>query len=493
MTTQANMIPFGEWLPDLPMYNNPGALLAENVIPQIDSYRSISSLSSFTDALVGVCLGSFWAQDDNNAVFDFAGDAAKLYRLDGGSSWTDVTRLSGGAYNAIDNWEFTKFGGRVIAVNTGDDPQFYDVNSSSEFAPLAGSPPRAKTCATVRDFVMLGDLDTLGPNFIQWCGFNNSDLWTPSLATQSDFQELFGRAGRVQRIVPGEFAVIFCEHSIFRADYAGPPIIFQIDEVERKRGTPAPNSVAWTGSSVFYYGWDGFYVFDGVRSNPISHNRVSKWFIANSADDVRDTMRAAVDRINRLVLWAFKSTSAAVQNDRLIIYNWAADRWSYAKVDTQIIDEFVSSGFDLDALDGPLPAGIDTDSIAIDSTQFLGGIINLAAFDPTNKASTFSGTPLTAILDTKEISGPDNARLMTNSVRPLIEGQPATTFTLEVGTRNALKDNLVFTPPKAPNGINGNVSVRVNSRYQRYRVNIAAGFEHAQGVRTKSRISGGKR
>jgi len=492
VSTQPNIIPFGEWLPDLPMYNNPGALIAENVIPQIDSYRTLNSLASFTDALTGVCLGTFWAQDDNNAVFDFAGDGTKLYRLDSGDTWTDVSRLVGGAYNAT-NWEFTKFGGRVIGVNTGDVPQFYDVNTSSEFAPLGGSPPQAKTVATVRDFVMMGDLDTLGPNFIQWSGFNNSDLWTSSLATQSDFQELFGRAGRVQKIVPGEFGVIFCEHSIFRADYAGPPIIFQVDEVERKRGTPSPNSVAWTGNNVFYFGWDGFYVFDGIRSNPISHNRVSKWFEANSADDARDTMRAAVDRINRLVIWAFKSTSSAAQNDRLIIYNWGADRWSYAKLDTQIIDEFVSAGFDLDALDGPLPAGIDTDSILVDSTQFLGGVVQIHAFDSTNKAATFDGAPLVGIIDTKEISGPDNGRIMTNNVRPLVEAQPGTTLTLQVGTRNGLQENTIFSAAKAPNGINGSVSVRENSRYQRYRVNITNGFDHAEGVRTKSRISGGRR
>ena len=82
---------------------------------------------------------------------------------------------------------------------------------------------------------------------------------------------------------------------------------------------------------------------------------------------------------------------------------------------------------------------------------------------------------------------------MTNNVRPLVEAQPGTTLTLQVGTRNGLQENTIFSAAKAPNGINGSVSVRENSRYQRYRVNITNGFDHAEGVRTKSRISGGRR
>ena len=45
MTTEAQVIPFGEWLPDLAEYSNPGALIALNVIPQLQSYRALNDLS----------------------------------------------------------------------------------------------------------------------------------------------------------------------------------------------------------------------------------------------------------------------------------------------------------------------------------------------------------------------------------------------------------------------------------------------------------------
>lgn len=491
MTTQPAMIPFGEWMPDLPAHMNKGALIAKNVIPQLESYRDLKDLAAFSDALDDVCLGAFWSQDSSNTVFNFAGDATKLYRLDGGNTWTDVSGVS--APYGADNWEFTKYGDRVIASNITDSLQYYDMGTSSAFADLPGSPPSAAHIATVRDFIMLGNIASLGPNYLQWSGYNNTEIWTPSIKTQSDYQQLPGRAGAVQRVVPGEYAVVFCEHSIFRADYAGPPLIFQIDELERKRGTPSPNSVAWAGGLVFYFGWDGFYMFDGIKSTPISHNRTSRWFVTNAASDALSSMRGAVDRLNQIVMWAFKSSASSAINDRLILFNWGANKWAYAEVDTQIIDEYVSSGYDLDTLDTPLPSGIDIDSIPMESSLYQGGALNLQAFNSSNQGATFSGDPLDACIDTKEISSPDQRRLMTNSARAMVEGSPTTSITLQIGTRNTLQENETFSTAKAANGINGEVSLRANSRYQRFRCNISGGFEHANGVKPNSRVSGGRR
>jgi hypothetical protein len=489
---QAQQIPFGEWLPDLPEHENPGALIARNVIPQIKSYRALNSLSSFTDALANVCLGTFWAQGADGSVFNFAGDIEALYELSGSTVWADVSGAS--APYAATNWDFTKFGERVIAVNIANPQQKFDMGTDATFFDLPGSPPQAARIATVRDFIVVGDISVLGPNFIAWSGFNNSEIWdiTGDLATQTDSQELFGRGGNVQRIVPGEYGVIFQENSIWRMDYKGPPVVFQLDEVERGRGTPSPGSVAWTGAIIYYYGWDGFYRFNGVSSEPISHNKVSK-FMSESADtDALDSMRAAVDRRNRLVIWAYRTSPSAPINDRLIIYNWGADKWAEAHIDTETIDEFVSPGFSLDELDGPLPLGIDVDSIPVDSDQFKGGGINIAAFNSSHEAATFDGLPLAAILDTKEVSSPDNNLMFVNAVRPLIEASGSSIITVQVGTRDALQDNVNFTAARALNGKNGEANIRVNSRYQRFRVNIADGFKHGTGVKIMAR-QGGRR
>lgn len=496
MSTRARAVPFGEWLPDIPPIENNGALEARNCIPQIKSYRQLNSLSTFTNALGSAALGAFWLQTADNTVFNFAGDSTALYNLTNNNSvWADVSK--GGGYTASENWDFAKFGDRAIAVSANNPIQFFTAGVSSNFADLPGSPPRSSRIAIVRDFVVLGDINEVnrGPSYVQWSGFNNSELWTPNRATQSDFQELFGRGGRVQRIVPGEYGVIFQEHSIHRMDYRGPPTIFQFDEVERGRGTPAPNSVVWTGNLVFYYGHDGFYLFNGVSSEPIGANRVNRWFSENADVASVADMRGVIDRRNRLVMWAFKSNSDLALNDLIIIFNWTANRWSYAQIDTQILAEYVTSGLTLDdpGFDAIYGNTIDgTNQTPFDSTAYQGGSLSLQAFTGSNASATFDGAPLTAVIDTTELSGDNDSRMFTNSVRPIVNALPATDISVQVGSRNRSFDNVTFTPARSLNNI-GEANTRVNARYQRFRLSIANGFSHANGVKIQTRTASGRR
>lgn len=495
MTVAAVEIPFGDWTPDQPSFNNPGATEAKNVVPGLTSYGPMYDLGPFSNGLTGQSLGHVWAPDKNNVIYNFAGDASKLYSLVNGTTWTDASRLVGGVYNSA-GWEFTKFGSRVIAANGANTLQFLDVDlASANFADLPNA-PIARRIGTVRDFIVVGDLDAYGPNVIGWSGYNSSELWslaTGSLATQSDRQELFGRGGAVQRIVPGEYGVIFQEQSIYRMEYAGPPLVFQLDEVERNRGTPAPGSVCWTGTTVFYYGWDGFYLFDGLRSQSISANRVSNWFKQTADLNALDTMQGVVDRQNRLVIWAFRTSQAITYNNRLIIYNWAANKWSYVEVDVETLTEYTSPGFSLDALDTPLPGGIDTDSILVDSDAFSGGQLNVLGFNTAHESGTFSGAPLTATLETKEVGDGAQHRTILTGLRPMVEGTGATTIMVQTGSRNRLQDNVEWSAAKGLNALNGEASLRQNARYMRHRLTISGGFDHAIGVRPNQRASGGRR
>lgn len=483
-------VPFGEWLPDLPAHENVGALEAKNVIPELTSYRSMRGLTPFTDALTGDCLGSFWARSTLGNLFNFAGDANDLYELSLGTTWSVVSK-SASPYNAAD-WDFTQFGNRVIATNVANAPQYFDMETSSTFLDLPGSPPNAKHVAVVRDFVVLGDIDdgVRQTRTLKWSGFNNSENWTISQVTQSDEQELRGRGGEIRRIVPGDVGTIFQERSISRMTYVGPPVVFRIDEIERGRGATGKNSVVWTGTQAYFHSTDGFYRLDLLGNSeavPIGANRVDRWFAANAASDMIIDMRAAIDRVNSLVLWAFKSSSLSSINDRLLIYNWRADRWAHAQIRIQTLAEFAEAGLTLDQLDTPLPAGIDIDSISVDSTAFAGNALNILAFNSENKAGTFDGSSLNACIDTTEFSG-DGHMTFINSVRPLIDG---TTDEISVQpiTRDKLLDNPVARNSRRTNTI-GEANARVAARYHRYRITTSGDFSHASGIEAQPKPSG---
>lgn len=487
MSSRFTSVRFGEWLPDLPPLQNQGALEARNVIAEARSYRPLRALVPQSDAMTGAATGFFWAQDALNNIEIFAGDATTLYRLVN-SVWTDVSRAGG--YTNVQNWEFVKFGERIIAFAIGVEPQFYDMGTSTLFGDLAGSPPQAAHAAVVRDFIVLGESPN-EPNQLCWSGFNASEIWHPNnVPAQADFQELFGRGGKIQRIVPGSFGVIFQEHSIWRMDYVGPQLIFDIREIEPNRGTPAPNSVAWTGRQIYYYSQDGFYVTDGTgQSRNLGSNRVNRWFESNANSQTISSMRAAVDRRNRLVMWTFKAVAESAANDRALIYNWGADRWSYGEIDTQLISDSLSQGFNLDTLDTILPGGIDIDSINVDSPDFQGGALSFVAFDTSNRLAGFSGNALDGTIDSKEISDPSGQRLFCRDVRPLVDGAD-TVLSVQVGSRNGQESGAAtFGPTVSLNSI-GEANFRTNARYMRFRVNLSGDYTHAQGCEVALRQAG---
>jgi hypothetical protein len=493
-------VPFGEWLPDLPDYKNPGSPVASNVLPDIKGYRPMRQISTSTDALTGACLGMFWAQDDSQTYFNFAGDNTKLYRLSG-TTWDNVTRLSGGAYNAS-QWEFAKWGERILATNLVDDIQYFDMGSSTDFAALAGTPPKAQRIAVIRDHVVLGDIDDSGtkyPSRVQWSGFNNSEAWGSSQATQADFQDLYGRGGRIQKIVPGEYGIIFQEHSVWRMSYTGPPTIFRFDEVEEGRGTPAPQSVCWTGKNIFFLGHDGFTHFDGQVFRPIGAHKVDKTFWNDVNKSSLDKVIGAVDRANRLAMWIYPSGGSTTPN-KYIVYSWAANRWSEGHIATEYIGEAVSAGYTLDDLD-PILADIDSASIPVDSDAYLGGTLNFHAFNGSHQRGTFDGSTLTATLDTAEYAA-NGKRLFINNLRPMVEGIADSTLAY-VYVRDTQGDNLVnaggarwswrgasSTPLAMSMNDIGEYNIRVSARYARARMVFLEAFDYAQGVELRVKQEG---
>lgn len=479
----AERIPFGQWLPDRPDFPSHGALLAKNCIPRAESYSELRGLKAVTDAASGGVVGAIWVQDSSGTTRIIVGTPTTLLLL-AGTSWTTV----GSGYN-VSEWEFCYFGDFVIAVAAGEAPQVIDLSAGSPaFAPLAGSPPNASRVAVVGDFVMLGGLDA-NERLIQWSGYNNHTIWDAngSTAYQADSQLIF-TGGAVQKIVGGPVGYVFQEREIRVLEYVGPPVIFNIRILSRSRGCRAAGSVIEAGDSIFFLAQDGFFQLTGGQFNPIGEERVNRWFEAECAPDEIVSVRGAIDKPNRLALWAFKSISGGAY-DRLLIYNYAADRWSYAETSLGWLFETRSPGYDLDTLATILTSGIDADSIPVESRAFLGEGLTLYGADTSGQVGAFDSDPLTATLDTREFDGPENTRRSITGVRPFVQGSPSTVVTVKLGRRNGLSDNVSFSSARSLTTI-GEAPILSDARYHRVRVEIAGGFEHANGVDVLSRPSG---
>lgn len=488
-------IPFADYLPDLPDFG-PGSSNILNVIPHAKSYKQFRDLSTYSTAIGEYCRGATWMEDTSGAFYNFAGDRIKLYQLSG-TSWTDVSKSTAvTAYNTAtsEQWEMVKWGNKCIATNYSDNIQVITLGGAN-FADLAGSPPKARHLGVIRDFVFLGDVAS-APNRVQWSGINNETQWAQSAALQSDSQDLQGNFGAVMAIVGGDRGYIFQEHAIWLATYIGSPVIWQFDLIEDSRGAFAPKSVIKVGNMIFYLSDDGFYRMDGGISTPIGANRIDKTFFNDLDSSNSSRINVAADIANKLIVWAYPGAgNSGGTPNKLLVYDYVNDKWTPISVQTEHLFRSVSTGYTLEQLTA-ISQSVDALPASLDSRQWSGGKLNFAAFNGSHQFATFTGTAMTATVETSEMdmslmlkdqSGSSDGRMThVTEIRPIVSGG---THTVSVGTRNTQNETVSYTAASIEN-TSGFCPVRANARYQRFRVNISGGFTDAVAAQPKVFRSG---
>jgi len=487
------MVPFGPWLPDQSDYSNPGATIAKNVIPRTaGSYAPLGSLSTVSNAMTNRAQGAAAFRDDDGNVHTFTGDATDLFKLNTTSLDFDEVTSSSAAMTVAedDTVEFIQYGNRAIACNGHTDAiQSYVMGASTKFANLASGAPRARHLAVIKDFVFAGNTwdstDGSKGNRVWWSAIDDPTSWptigtSAAAAVQSDRQDL-PVGGWVQKItgaLGGLDGAVFMEQAIYRIQYEGPPTVFGFYLVEEKRGTPAPNSVVNVGTHAFYLAEEGFFAFTGSGSTAIGDQKVNKWFFNELDQTYFNRIYGHSDPLNHVVFWAFPGAGSVNGTpNRLIMYNWSVDRWSYAEVDTELLFRDLTTGYTLEQLDA-INSNLDLLTPSLDSRAWTGGRLILAAMDTSNKLARFTGANMEATMETAETGGP--GMTMVNGIRVYVDGG---TVTAGLKTRDLQTASEVLIGPNAIDA-DGQAHFNKTARYHRGQVVVAAGgtWSHAQGI-----------
>lgn len=511
-------VPFGEWLPDHPDFMNPGSITATGVVPQ--TAQSYGPFPSPTTPYAGAtlnsaCLGSYIFKDASGNPFNFAADKNRLYLLaSGDTAFMDVSKATGGPYNAgssgFDFWSMTAFGSNVIATDFQDNVQSYVVGSSTTFTDLAAAAPRAKYTAAIRDFLFLANVfDDTGsqPQRARWSAIGNPTNWptpgtTAAIEVQSDQQDLQQvDLGQITGIVGsglfGADGAVFCERGIYRVAYVGSPAIFDFAVSQGGIGTVAPRSIINYRGLAYYLGLDGFYAYDGsMPSVPIGAQKIDNTFFADLNPGYLATVQGAIHPNRKFIVWAYAGAGSGASGayNRLLIYEWQLNRWSFIDLtgmEIEWLTRWLSLGYTLDQLDPfATPNGIDSLQYSLDSPFWEGGQVHLSMFGASKHDLQIANGPNVAvILDTLEQQPFPGRRAKVGMARPM----GASVATIAIGTRDIVSDDHppVFGPAVAQNAL-GWAPQRTTGRYLRARMTLPAGsaFTHLQGIDVEVRPEG---
>jgi hypothetical protein len=476
-------IPFGEWLPDQPKHLNPGANVANNVYHAMASYKRFPSLVNYSSNNIAANAkggGSF--RDNSNTVYNFVANTTDIYQLDGGTFTSRKSSLTG---DDTDFFTFTQFGNYVIASNGVDAPQYYLMGTSTNFANLSsiatsGTVPVFRMSGVVRDFLVTGNHST-ATNRIQWSGINDIATWEPG-TKQSDYQDLPGSGGQITAITSGEYGYVFRQDQIIRMDYVGGATVFRLSVISPNRGAVYGQTVCQDNRRVFFYADDGFYEIQGDNIVPIGAEKVNRFFDLDLNKAFTDRIVSAVDPFNQLAMWLYPSASNTSNTtgicDKIIIYNYATQKWSTADCNASLIFSQFVGAYTVELMD-IISQNLENINIALDTDFWSGGQRLLGAIDSNYKAAIFSGTANVAEVETSEIEIFPGSRASITGVRPIVDAEA----TVTIKTRNRLADTATESSSVSMNstGIN---PVRQSGRYFRANVKVPSGtiFNHGQGI-----------
>lgn len=481
-------VPLGPWLPDQPNFRNPGCVVAENVLPTPGGYGPIPGWAGVGVSTTNDVSGAAQVFDNSGASVLVGGGGTRLFTVRG-TTLAETTGLS-----AAVAWDFARFNDFVFATDVNNAPQYLtDIDTDDTWSSVPGSPPQAKYCATINNFLFLGNIDG-APYRIQWSPYNNpAGTWGTDRLTQAGLADLATEFGGVQRIIGGRFGLIFQERGIQSIVYVGAPVVWDVQVLSKDRGTPAPWSVVNVGHTVYFLAQDGFFATDGSTPVPIGGSRINTWFFDTAAPASISGVQGAVDWENQCVLWAFQSRESEVR-DYLLIYSWQEQRWSYAKLSTHWLVPTVTAGVTLEGLDALYPSGLESVPYSLDSSQFVGASRKLAAFVDGSTGSdlgTFTGPPMAAAWETTEIQPVPGRRVFIHGVRPVARFQDPD-FSAQIAMQDGFGVERVGQP--RPMGFGGFCPASGEGNTVRIRLTKpgSGAWSDAQGVQLQFRVAGSR-
>jgi hypothetical protein len=470
-------VAFGDFVPDVSPFGNPGSPNVVNAVPGPNGFRPIGSLTPATSSLTARPRGAIAATDGTGGQHLYAGDVSKLYRLASGT-WTDSSKSGGYASDERERWEFVRWQNEVIATNFSDEIQVITMGDT-EFDDLT-TDFRARHIAVIRDHVFAGNTtdssDGAVPHRLRWSAFNDPTNWTIDPSTGADYRDL--NRGAIQAIVGGEFGVVLTTGSVFRVSWVGAPVWFQLDETLPGIGCIAPGSVAQLGDTVYFLSQSGFVAVQaGTGVQYIGAGRVDKFVREDILESNMHRISSAVDPRAGRIFWAYPgSGNTGGRPNRIICYDRIFDKWSVIEQDVELLWRSSTQGATLEQLDSF--GTMDSLPASLDSPRWQGGAVQLSAFDTIFRSGSFDGSAMSASIETKEAELHEGHRAHLDAFRVAVSGG---SVTAQVGARNDLSDPVTWSTPlnKLPSG---RFTKRSNARFHRVRVNLSGDWSDALGV-----------
>lgn len=472
--------PFGPWQPDKGEMEPGICLVADGVLPKTIGYGPAPGLvvDDGAGALPAAPRGAISLVTDDANWRVFAGTDADIYSLDSNYEWDAL----GGTFNCTDgmDWSFLHFGSYLLASNTTDGLQAYNVEAPAGFSAIAdaGDPAWIFQCANM--VFGLNCLDQAGDRntrLIKNSDFNDHTDWTNGAA---DEQPLEDGGQLLAGFDLGNGAAFILQDRATRVlqfGNAGGGALYSLRKVSDGLGSVGARCCVGYDGVVYWIATDGFRRFSmGGGIETIGAGQVDEWFFDEVDQGALDLVQGQIDPFAKMVWWRYKLQGASDDEvfERVIGYSWKWGRWVHSNVQTTYLANIATPAILLDDLTGL----VDDFDIPLDSRQFQGGQPLFGAMNGARRFGIFSGAPQAATLQTSVNNSP-----VTGLIGHATPIDDCASGTLELGVKDQPSDTITWKTGQTK-GRAGRVPLRGRGMNISFRRNIPAGasWTYARGI-----------
>ncbi|MCZ7931085.1 hypothetical protein O9X90_02075 [Agrobacterium leguminum] len=499
-------IPLPHWRPDAADINNPGLKRANNCTPSMGNangtvtYLPMMSAALYApSSLDSPSRGLMTGTDSLGNAHVYTGTTSGLYHFDASTqNWANVSGPGGYTTTEQENWESIQYASSIITTNFSDNIQYINMDSLDPFADLT-TLVRGRHITEHRGFVIIGntqdEFDGQQPSRVRWSALNNPFDWSFSQATQADYQDL-RNVGSITGLVSDSDVWIFCTNAIVQMHYIGTPWLYEFSTVVTDRGCTIPSSLITVDGKTYFYGGDGWYVFQKGNLQPIGVGKIDRFFNESADTENFHLMTAVADGDDEpIIIWSYVSKSTPNgQVDRSLIYNYITGEWSSADARSPMLFQSVTLPWTIDQLDAY--GSIDNVPASFDSNIWAGGNDVIWGLDLSGNVYTMTGPVMTATFETAEmqiassLQDAKTDRAQIQAVRPVYQSQGTATVT--VGSKQVPNADLIWSNPVSTNDATGYAYVRNQARYHSIRTTISGNWNKISALQVDAITTGGR-
>jgi len=211
------------------------------------------------------------------------------------------------------------------------------------------------------------------PLLIRWCDVDNYDVWVGTVVNQAGSYRVPKGSRIVQCIQGPQQSLIWTDLGIWAMQYAGPPYVYQFNELGTGCGLIGRKAASSVNGVVYWMGQSQFFRLSGNGVEPI---RCPVWDVVFQDLDTAnlDKIRVAPNSRFGEITWYFPTISNGGENEGYVKYNFVLDQWDYGFNSTENPYVARSAWINESVLGPPIGAGLNRYIFQHETSQNADGV-----------------------------------------------------------------------------------------------------------------------